>query len=487
MKTTGMNHQIIGLGRLAANPVYYALACEQGTGKTWMLLADAERQFQADHIEGLLVVAPNGVHTNWVRREIPTHLSIPSIAAHYKSGASKKLVARVERVINERECDELAVLTINIDALNTKNGLNVCKRFLTRHRCMMVIDESQKIKNPTAARTKKATLLGDMAVSRRIASGTMLSNGPSDVYSQYHFLKPGLLGTRSYRAFVSQYNVILPPDHPVVMKAKERSRFGNAEPQILATDPVTGQPKTRNLDKLSALMAPYTYRVLKKDCLDLPDKIYQTHYFELSPKQRALYNQVKEELRYERPDGEIDLYTALTLGTKLRQVTSGFIMIDGQAHLIPAAENPRLAAYLALREDIEGAVITWAHYRAEIAMIVKALRAQGRTVVEYHGGIKGPEREAAIDAIQSGRATDIVMNSAGATGITLTAAETALYYSHDYVLENRQQGEDRNHRIGTKSNVLYVDLVAEDTIDERIAAALQSKALTAKVVMDALE
>lgn len=484
MKTMPMEHQLEGRERLDLNPEFYALACEQGTGKTWMLMDNAERQFNEGRITGLLAVAPNGVHTNWTRKEIPAHMSVKTNAIHYKSGAGVKHLRKVDKMITEREDDELAVLSINIDALNTKKGFACCMRFLKRYKVMMVIDESQKIKNPASARTKKAITLGDEAVSRRIASGTMIGGNPADVFAQFQFLRNGLLGTTSYRAFVAEYNVVLPPDNPLVEHARSRSR-GFAEPQIFATDPITGRPKTKNLDQLSARMAPYTYRVLKSDCLDLPEKIYQTHYFELSPAQRKLYEQVREELRYDRPDGEVDVYTALTLGQKLRQVTSGFIMVDGEAQLVEQ-DNPRLKAYLALRDDYDGPVITWAHYRAEIEMIVKALEAQGRRVVQYHGGTNEADRARAVDMLQSGEATDFVANSAASTGLTLTAAEHSIYYSHDYSLENRQQGEDRNHRIGTKNNVLYTDLVAEDTIDERIAAALQDKMLVASTVMDAI-
>jgi len=477
MKTTPMAHQVEGQRRLDAAPEFFALGAEQGTGKTWMLMNDAERQFNRGLINGLLVIAPKGVHVNWVRREIPAHMSVPNRAGYWLSGSGKRYLKTLEKIF-WAEQGELAILTMNVDAVNTKDGHAMAERFLRQYRCMFAIDESQRIKTPTAKRTKKILDLAELAVSRRIASGTLVANSPLDLFSQYQFLRPGLLGTNSFRAFTAEYAELLPPEHPLVQTIRQRSR-ARGLPQVIAKE--GGRPKFKNLKKLHDLIAPHTYRVLKSDCLDLPDKIYTTHYFELSKPQRRVYEGIKADLRYERSDGEIDTFTALTLINKLRQVTSGFIMVDGEATSLREAA-PRLSALKEIVADAGGQLIIWATFREEIKQIAEALADEG--VVTYYGDTSDEAREDAVDDFQAGKARIFIGNKAASTGLTLTAASTVVFYSNEYSLEVRSQSEDRAHRYGQTKSVVYIDLAARDTIDEQIAAALQSKKGVAAEVLD---
>lgn len=483
MLTQGMEHQLTGVERLQGRS-HYGLACEQGTGKTWMLLADAELDAMAGDINGMLVIAPKGVHANWVLREIPTHMQIPTLSHYYLSGAGVRRQRQLEHLLNYRG-DDFPILTMNVDALNTKNGFNAAMQFLKRFDANFTIDESQRIKNPTSGRSKKAFALANLATRRRISSGTMIANSPLDAYGQFHFLRPGLLGTKSYRAFVAEYAELLPEGNPIVEGAKARAKGGRGNPQIIARDPM-GRPRYRNVDKLTQLIAPHCYRVTKKECLDLPDKIYKVHYFHLNKRQQAVYDAIANDARMHFEDGHVDTYTALTLINKLRQVTAGFIMTNGEA--VDLDPDPdRMAALRDLVEDVEGKAIIWAAHKAEIRMIADWLFSQGEEVVEYHGGISNSQREEAIDRFQNGTARWFVANEkAGGTGLTLTAAETSIYYSSDFDLDSRLQSEDRNHRIGTKHNVVYIDLCAVGTVDERVAAALQSKKQTALQILDGL-
>lgn len=473
MKTQPMRHQVEGEKRLLMAPQYYALGCEQGTGKTWMLLNDAEQQFNSGRIQGLLVIAPKGVHINWVCREVPKHLSIDHFAVYWRptSGTTKKHRAQLERMMREEPGERLVIFAMNVDAVNTPTGLKAARAFLRRFESMMVVDESQRIKNSSAKRTKKINALGDLAKSRRIASGTLVPNSPIDLFSQYEFLRSGLLGTTSLRSFTAEYAELLPPTHPLVAEVRARSR-GFKNPQIVATD-YDGRPRYRNLDKLRRLLAPHTYRVTKEECLDLPDKIYQTHYYELSAQQQRLYNQVRDEMRFERDDGEVDIYTALTMINKLQQITSGFIMVEGQPHEL-VEHTARLAALSELAEDCEKPLIVWATFREEIKRLRDCLNVFNPVV--YYGDTSPKDREAAIDQFQSGDAQVFIANPAAAgVGLTLTAARTVIYYSCSYNLEHRLQSEDRSHRIGTKHHVTYYDIVARGTIDEDVARTLQMK------------
>lgn len=476
MKTKPFTHQVTGVELLKDNPRHYALGCEQGTGKSWMVLADAEYQFGGGDIDGLLIIAPNGVAANWILREIPTHLEVPHVARYWVSGAGVRFTRNLNKVL-KAEKDELAIFAINIDAVNTKKGFEFCRDFLKKYRCMMVVDESQRIKTPSAKRTKRVHVLGEFAKSKRIASGTLVANSPIDLFSQFHFLAPNLLGTTSYRSFVAEFSQLLPPHNPLVQNIRARAPYSN--PQIVERD-INGNPIYRNLRKLAALMSPHTYRVTKEECLDLPEKIYQTHFFRLTPPQRKLYDTMAQEMRYMRDDGQVDIFTALTMISKLQQVTSGFIMVDGEATELPES-GPRIKALEDLMEDIEGSVIIWARFRAEI----KQIAALFPEAVTYYGDTSRKEREEAVNNFQNKTARIFIANpAAGGTGLTLTAAQTVIYYSCSFSLEHRVQSEDRCHRIGTRHPVVYIDMVAQDTVDERVANALQTKQATAKEIME---
>ncbi len=485
MKTEPMKQQAIALDRLQGKR-NFALLMEMGTGKTWTILADAERCFEQDKIEAILVFAPNGVHSNWIRREIPTHLSVDALCYVWRGNPSTKKAkaefARLNANHYSADCKPLRVLSMNIEAANTKHGFEAAKAFLEAYRCMAIVDESTRIKNPAAKRTEKIIELGVMAVCRRILSGTPITKAPTDLFSQFDFLKPGLLGTKSYRAFVAEYATLLSPAHPQ-MQAMIKNNPRAAYAQVVETDKY-GNKMWKNLDKLSNLIEPHSYRVRKEDCLDLPPKVYKTIFFELDQKQRFVYEELKEEYHYD-DDGASVSFQAIAARTKLKQVTSGFINIRGEPQLVEAGSNPRMAVFKDLIEDIEGQFIVWAMYSEEINQIVAALAEAGIDTTTYYGATSKADREIAIDDFQAGRKRCFVGHAqAAGIGLTLTAARTAIYYSCSYDNELRKQSEDRCHRIGTTGSVLYIDLVAEDTIDEDIIKSLAAKTAVADLVID---
>lgn len=492
MKTEGMAHQK-ELLRIANGRPYFAYFMEQGTGKTWCAIAEAERFYTGGQIDAMLVIAPNGVHTNWVKREFPAHFDGELIARAWRSGMGKRETAKVEELLKPRDSGgvvPLRVLAMNIEAVNTKAGYDFAQRFLLATKAMLVVDESSRIGNIEALQTKALFRLRRLVKFVRIATGTPISNAPVRIFSQFEFMSFGLLGTSSYRAFVAEFAEVLPAEHPLVKNMIERTRRERGDAaaekmrraQIVATNP-DGSKRWRNLDKLQRLIAPHSFRVLKRDCLDLPEKIYTTRFFDLTPAQRRAYALMEEQHRVELEDGPLAV-SALSARTKLQQITSGFIHLpDGTTTYIDG-DNPRIDSLLAALEEVEGQVIVWAKYVEECRAIAKALTKAGVSFVEYRGETKRADREAAIDRFQA-REVKVFLGQVdtGATGITLTAAETAIIFSCDYNLETRQQFEDRCHRKGTVNNVVYIDLVANDTVDEAIARALQTKAAVASIVL----
>lgn len=519
MKTEPLKHQVEGCAFLAERPDFAALGAEQGTGKTWMFMKDAETRYLAGDIELLLVCAPKGVHLNWVKREIPLHVSVPVHTDYWLSGMGVRHKRRLEKILalkEEAEEDDevlpLIVVAVNIDAFNQKAGRDYCVRLLKRYKGMMIVDESHLIKNPSSSRTKHVSYVGEFAVSRRIGSGTLVANSPMDLFGQYEFLRSGLLGTTSFVTFRSEYSELLPPTSNLVrglakkkfhkalaglegaaLEAKLNSLIKNG--RGLAPIPKVdkeGNPIYKNLAKLRVLIAPHTFRVLKKDCLDLPKKIYQTHYFSLAPSHKKFYDRVQQTMRHEREDGLLDIYSNLTLSTKLQQITSGYIIEEGAPADLQEPDtglltesDARMSALLDAIELIpEGKqFIVWARYREEIRRIADMLKDYG--VAQYHGGVSNAAREEALDGFQAGDYRGFVANAAsGGAGLTLTAAEFVFYYSQSFSLTERLQSEDRCHRIGTVNPVVYTDLAAMDTIDERITSRLQFKEGVAEELLD---
>ena len=481
MRTKPMAHQRTALKELEGR-AYFGLFMEQGTGKTWCLLADAERLYLDSKINAMLIIAPNGVHTNWIRREIPQHVSVPYQARSWRSNASKKHAEWVQEIFEPTAIQPLRFLAINIEALITKPGLHFAQKFLRTYRCMIIVDESSRIKNPDAGRTRAVFCLRPLASYARIASGTPVTNAPVDVFAQMEFLHSGLLKTTSYRAFVAEYAELMKPDHPMMQRMIERNpRIARA--QVVARD-AQGRPKWRNLAKLQKLLDPHTYRVRKDECLDLPAKIYTQHFFTLTLEQRKAYHLMKQERRMALQD-ELIAVDVLGAGTKLQQITSGFLLHEGQAHYIEDG-NPRLAALMTIIEDLTGPFIIWARFREEIHAILQRLRKEEISAVTYFGDTTQKDRESAIDQFQQGTVQAFIANQQTAgMGLTLTAAQTAIYYSNDFNLAHRLQSEDRCHRKGTTHHVVYIDLIAEHTIDETIVRALQTKAdMAAAIVGD---
>ena len=496
MKTEGMSQQLEALRRMNGKE-WYALFMEQGTGKTWAYLADCERYYAAGKIDAIFVLAPNGVHTNWVLREIPAHLDCEHIAMAWRAGMGKRERVKLEEALltptARGQLRPLRIFTMNFEALLSKDAYDFAAKFMRSTRCMFIIDESQKIKNLQAATTKAVFKLKPLAVARRIGTGTPMDK-PQDIFSQMEFLEEGLLGTSSFRAFMAEFAVLADWQNPKrdadwALKKQVKANPRMAHAIIVARDDDTGQPMYRNLDKLNKLIAEHSYRVLKKDCMDLPEKIYQSVYFDLTPKQRAAYDLMEEQFRIELEDGSITPVSALASLIKLQQITSGYVVVPGQEELLYIGDkNPRIERVTETVCDMQCKVIVWAKFREEVAALAASLKKAGRNVVQYHGDVKPKDRELAIDSLQRGKADVFLgVQKAGGTGLTLTAAEWAVYCSNEHSSLLRQQSEDRNHRKGssTKHAVGYTDVVGRNTIDEAITRAHQWKiALAATVLGD---
>ncbi len=453
-KTRPFDHQRKAF-YLSRDKESFALLMEQGTGKTKVVLDNAAYLYGKGKITALVVIAPNGVHRNWLSKEIPDHMPdwCPTKPVYYYSGMTKKETEAFDEVLAETEM--LKVFSFNVEAFVSDKATNFMKRVLLSNEVMLVVDESSRIKRPGAKRTKIITKFSNMAKYRRIMTGTPVTKGPEDIYSQFKFLDHQILGYDSFYSFRARYCIM----------------GGFENKQIVSY---------QNIDELTRNIEGHSFRVLKKDCLDLPEKIYQRHPVDLSPKQRKLYNQLRKDFIAELEGEQIDAPEAITRLLRLQQIVCGWFPMEEEVKPIDE-KNPRLQALLDILSDIECKVIIWARFKADLRVIERAL---GELAVAYHGEVSNDQRAISVERFQNDPKIRYFIGQpqSGGIGLTLTAAECAIYYSNSFDLETRLQSEDRCHRIGTKNNVTYIDLESPKTIDTKIIKALRSKKSLADIV-----
>ena len=463
-KTKPYAHQLTALEK-SWNKESYAYFMEMGTGKTKVLIDNMAMLYDKGAINGALIVAPKGVIGTWYNQEIPTHLPdhIKNVSVLWQSNINKTQQEKLNTLFETGE--DLHILIMNVEAFSTDKGKTFAAKFLRTHKTLTAIDESTVIKNPKAKRTKNILALANLCKYRRIMTGSPVTKNPLDLYSQCNFLDPFLLNFQSYFAFRNRY-----------AEMKTLHMHGR-QIQI-----VNG---FKNLSELSDKLKGFSYRVLKEDCLDLPPKIWTKRHITLTAEQAKVYKQMKEQALAVLKGKQVTSVSALTQLMRLHQITCGhFAADDGSVQQI---KNNRLSELMDVLEETEGKAIIWAHYQHDIKNIVKEIeKVHGPgSVVTYYGLTPQDERQDNIKQFQSNDEVRFLIGTpaTGGYGITLTQANTVIYYSNGYDLEKRLQSEDRAHRIGQKKSVTYVDIMAEDTVDEKIVKALRKKINIASEVM----
>jgi len=464
-KTKPYAHQLKAL-EMSWNKEVFAYFMEMGTGKSKVLLDNIAMLYDKGKIDSVLIVAPKGVYKNWYDSEIPIHL-----ANHINRNVVlwQSLITKEQK----RKCDslfkvdytKLHIFIMNVEALSTKKGLEAARQFLNVKRTLFAVDESTTIKNPQAKRTKNILQLSKMAKYRRILTGSPVTKSPLDLYTQCHFLDSYLLDFSSYYAFRNRY---------AEMKT---AHFGGRSIQIVAG--------YKNLPELAETLKPFSYRILKDDCLDLPPKTFMKRVIQLTPEQKRIYQQMKAMALAEMNGKMITTVNVITQLMRLQQITCGHFKADDGS--FQEIKNNRIEELLDLIQEIEGKAIIWAHWRHDIAIIVREItKLYPGSVMTYYGDTTTEDRQKAIKEIQNPESKVrflVGTPQTGGYGITLTGASTMIYYSNGYDLEKRQQSEARIDRIGQKKPMTYIDILAEDTIDEKIVKALRKKVNIATEIM----
>jgi len=463
-KTKPYAHQLKAL-EMSWNKEVFAYFMEMGTGKSKVLLDNISMLYDKGKINGALIVAPKGVYKNWLESEIPEHLvkHIQTKAVLWQALINKKQQAKLDTLFKPEV--DLHILIMNVEAFSTKKGLDFAAKFLSCHNALVAIDESTTIKNPSAQRTKNILRLSKLSKYRRILTGSPVTKSPLDLYTQCFFLDPWLLDHDSYYTFRTRY---------ALMKT---AHFNGRSVQV-----VIGY---RHLDELSEKLRPFSYRVLKDDCLDLPPKTFMKRIIQLTPEQKRVYEQMKSMALAELNGKMLTTFNAVTQIMRLQQITCGHFKADDDS--IQEIKNNRITELMNVLDEVEGKAIIWAHWRHDIDTIVREIKKEyPGSVMTYYGDTTTEDRQKAIRAIQNPESKIrflVGTPQTGGYGITLTGASTMIYYSNGYDLEKRQQSEARIDRIGQKKPMTYIDILAEDTVDEKIVKALRKKVNIATQVM----
>jgi SNF2 family DNA or RNA helicase len=463
-KTKPYKHQLTALEK-SWNKENFAYFMEMGTGKTKVLIDNLAMLYDKGKVDSALIIAPKGVVKTWYEQELPTHLPnhIENVTVLWQSNITKGQQEKLESLFEIETA--LHILIMNVEALSTEKGVKFANKFLNSHKVLMAIDESTTIKTPTAKRTKNIIGLGKYAKYRRIMTGSPVTKNPLDLYSQCEFLDPYLLDFTSYYAF--------------------RNRYAEMKTMHLRGRSIQVVDEFKNLGELSDTVKKFSERILKEDCLDLPPKNWIKRHITLSKEQKKAYEQMKKAAMAVLNGKVTTTMTVLTQLMRLHQITCGhFTADDGSTQLIP---NNRITELMNILEETEGKAIIWANYQKDMTQILDNINKEygPGSVVDYYGLTPQEDRQDNIRKFQSDPKCRFLVGtpSTGGYGITLTAANTVIYYSNGYDLEKRLQSEDRAHRIGQKKNVTYIDIICEETVDEKIVKALRDKINIASEVL----
>ncbi len=438
-KTQPFDHQKAGFA-MSRGKRAFAYLMDMGTGKTKLAIDVAADLFLAGRINRVVIVAPNGVHTQWLNEQLPAHLPDRVYGVSWMGTWKEEPPAKW--VV------PLHWYAINYEAISSANGAAAWLKSAATKQTLIILDESHRIKTPGAAITKKLYRLAHLFGYRRILTGTPVARGLEDMFAQFRFIDPSILGHTTFSSFKGAYCVM-----------------GGHEGQEIVS--------YRNVEHFQSLIAGHSFRVRKDDVLDLPPKVYVRRPVPLSAEQRRHYDRLKSELMTQLSDGSlVEVPHVIQRILRLQQVVCGHLPREDGT--LEELDCPRLKVADEVITEAAGPVVVWARFRNDIDRLMSRHKARA---VRYDGSLSAGEKERAKDAFMKGDADLFIANqAAGGTGLNLAGrANTVLYYSNSFSSLDRWQSEDRTHRIGTKGSVTYVDLVARGTTDTAILANLRRK------------
>jgi len=526
------------------NEKFFALFMEMGLGKSKVAIDIAVHKYEKGQIDAVLVIAPNMVHEQWATEQIPTHCSIPyHNFVWYASRANRRQYQfQMENFMLEER--KLKFFMVNVETFQSESVIPHIIEYVKNNEVFTIVDESTRIKTPTAKRTKTVTKLNKYG-QRCILSGTPVAKSPFDLYAPFNFLKNDFFGVnyfifkhrfgvmmkgineytgKSYTKLIdekkfnivkSKVNNILAEKRMISMNMEEGLSSDDYE-MISAITSVSEKnikfiekhesfTRFKRLDELKTAIDPYTFSVKKADLHEFdninydylnvpslppfPDKVYVCEYVRMSKEQLKIYNELKKHLLAEYGGQELSVQNKVSLTIRLRQVTGGYFPYEEESEkmlnyvkvpfmkkqsLMIGKSNVKMDRIHELLEEIgDESVIIWASFVAEIEAIYAELK-NNYSCELYYGKTSKKERARIKKDFMDKKFQIFIGNpSVAGFGLNLQVSTIQLWYSNSYKTEDRLQAEDRSHRIGTTDNVLYKDIIAKGTLDEKIYKAIR--------------
>lgn len=447
-------------------------------GKTKHIVDVACHLYIAGEIDAVLLLAPNGIHENWTRRELPKHHwdAVPRdtlvwrtdlagekgkgrVRAHERKGWQEQHDAFWDRAKRMMKSDRLCWFSFNTESMTRRDVRNLMARVLRNRRCMAVFDEADDFRSPGSTRTKMARAIKRKCPYRRIATASVVTNSPLQAFSEFELLDDAALGFERYEDFEDRF----------AEYKKKRNRQGRTYIKL---------DRYKNLDELRELMAPYSSVVLREDIPDMPPLVNETRHVELTDNQVRLYRELHSRftVELEEKGKEVSIGENSSKIAKFQQIVSGFLIDEyGDLHEVPGG-NPRLDA---LSDEVylaPGKVIVWCRFRHDIDLAARRLQADGHDLVQYHGRIGPEDKQTALDRFRDDPNVKVMLGQpqAGGRGYNMAAADQVIWYSH--MLGHaivREQADERASEIGG-GNVLVTDFVAKG-VDEYAMDLFASK------------
>jgi len=522
-KTKLYDHQKIAFEKFRDSE-YFALFADMGTGKSKIAIDICAYHFQEGRVNACLIIAPNNVHAQWIREQFPEHCPVNYRPLIWSSGKRGKRIwdDMLLRFLVEND-SRLKVLAVNVEAFQSDSVIPTVATFVKNHKVFIIVDEATRIKNREAKRTKTIHRLNKYGI-RCILTGTPTAKSPFDLWSQMEFLSKNYFHT-SYFVFQHRYGVLMTGVNEVSekkyktlinekmynivfskLKRIKAQRGGTLMPddyEVVAVETGVSEKNVRfiehhpeytrykRLDELKAIIAPDVFSVTKAECLDLPPKVYEKIYVDMSKEQRRIYMNLKYELLAQYEDKELTIVNKVALTLRLMQVIGGFFPFMREEQRVKGSERytelvgdgkligEKSVKFEAIRADLEEVpdeqrIIIWAHFVPELKMIYNELKKEHSCCL-YYGGTSADDRLDIIECFKAGKYKIFIGNAATAGfGLNLQNATLQYYYSNTFRVEERLQAEDRSHRIGVKSTVVYKDIIMKGTVDEKIFANIKA-------------
>jgi SNF2 family DNA or RNA helicase len=455
----------------------FALFMDMQTGKSKTAIDMAAAHRMEGHIQAVLIITKKTLRLNWLNA-LNDDCTIPFLAHLPDTGTTGEKAFK--RFLGTKH--DFKIMIIGWESLSVGRAAGMCEEFLLSHHPTAIIaDETNYITGHKAARTETTIKFGRMAEYRYALTGTPATEGPMNLFTQFEYLDPEIIGIGDFYAY--------------------RNRYATMGGYIPKEGPARGKPVQivgyQNIDELMELIAPNSFQVMKSDAYDLPPKRYQLRTVQMTKEQKDAYAKVKKDgiIAMGGSDEVYTIQNTLEVALRLHQIAGGYSVTAREEHgfdakgnprvkmaydpitVVPPDLNPKLIELVSVVEEAKGKQgLVWAVYMPEIRAIVKIMRGMGLRIGELHGGVPEADRQPMVDAFKRGELDWIVGNaSTGGMGYSMHTAEVSIFYNNTFKLRDRLQAEDRCWGDGQTRPGIWVDIVAEKTVDVTVSKALAQK------------